>query len=143
MGLCQGYDRRHESHHFGLVSNPSITAVEVNVWNDAASAYSYVSVPVTAGTFTATLDIYKGDNWINAGAEFNDPVTGYRNWFGDHAGVYTDTGTVWVPNISITGVTTADLDRKFRKQFRLGCQPGYRWSCYDNGQVQADRERNL
>lgn len=91
----------------GTVSNPSITAVDVNVWNDASSAYGYVSVPVTAGTFMTTLDIYKGDNWINAGAGFQDPATFSWVWYGDHAGINTDTGTAWVPNISITGVTTA------------------------------------
>lgn len=91
----------------GTVSNALITTVDVNVWNDASSAYSYVSVPVSAGAFSATLDIYKGDNWINAGSGYTDPVTSSWVWYGDFAGVYTDTGTVWVPNISITSVTTA------------------------------------
>ena len=92
----------------GSVTDTSITKVDVNVWNDASSAYSYTQANVTSGTFTATLEIYKGDNWINVGAEFNDPVSG-QVWYGDHAGVYTDTGTVWVPNITITSVTTALL----------------------------------
>jgi hypothetical protein len=93
----------------GVVSNQSITAVDVNVSNNTTGAYSYISAPVTAGTgaFTATLDIYKGDNWVNAGAGFQDTATNTWVWYGDHAGVNTDTGTVWVPNISITSVTTA------------------------------------
>lgn len=99
----------------GTVATTSgITAVDVNVWNDAFSAYNYVSAPVTAGTFSATLDIYKGDNWINAGSGTPDPtVTGSWIWYGDHVGVYTDTGTVWVPNISVTSVTTATSTGNF------------------------------
>lgn len=93
----------------GNVTNTNITNVDVNVWNDASSAYSYTQAPVTCGTsctFSATLEIYKGDNWINVGAGFQDPTNGWV-WYGDNAGVYTDTGTVWVPNITITSVTTA------------------------------------
>lgn len=89
------------------VKLPGITAVDVNVNNDTSGAYSYGSATVTGGTFTVTLDIYKGDNWINAGYGYQDPVTNSWVWYGDHAGIYTDTGTAWVPNISITGVTTA------------------------------------
>lgn len=84
---------------------PSITTVDVNVWNDVLSAYSYISVPVNTGTFTATLDIYKGDNWISAGKGYTDTTTNSWVWYGDFAGIYTDTGTVWVPPISITAVT--------------------------------------
>jgi hypothetical protein len=97
----------------GTVSNPTLTTVDVNVNNDATGAYNHVSVPVTGGAFTVTLDIYKGDNWINAGAGYQDPVTNSWVWYGDHAGIYTDTGTVWVPNISITGVTTASQTGTF------------------------------
>ncbi|MBI4746754.1 MAG: hypothetical protein HY786_09535, partial [Deltaproteobacteria bacterium] len=89
----------------GTVSNANITSVEVNLWNDASSAYSYTQATVSGGIFTATLDIYKGDNWISAGAGLQD-TSGWV-WYSDHAGVYTDTGAVWVPNISITSVTTA------------------------------------
>jgi hypothetical protein len=92
----------------GNVTDPAITAVDVNVNNGVAGAWSYVTAPVTGGSFTVTVDIYKGDNWINVGAGYSDPVVGWT-WFGDHAGVYTDTGTAWVPNISITSVTTASL----------------------------------
>ena len=98
------------------VKLPGVTSVDVNVSNDASGAYSYVSAPVTPvstyGTFSVTLDIYPGDNWINAGAGYNDATYGWT-WHGDHIGVYTDTGTPWVPNISITGVTTASLTSSY------------------------------
>lgn len=95
------------------ITYPNITTVDVNVWNDTSAAYSYVSAPVTGGTFTATLDIYKGDNWVNVGSGFMDTATNTWVWNGDHAGVNTDTGTVWVPNISITSVTTATLSNDY------------------------------
>ena len=85
----------------GTVNNTSITSVDVNVGNNTTGAYNHVLATVTGGAFTATVDIYKGDNWINVGAGFNDPLTNSWVWYGDYAGIYTDTGTVWVPNITI------------------------------------------
>ncbi|MCR4303254.1 MAG: Ig-like domain-containing protein [Gallionella sp.] len=90
-----------------LTKLPSVSSVYVNVSGNTSGAYSYTTVPVTPfatyATFSVTVDIYQGDNWISVGA--ND--TSGMVWYNDNIGVYTDTGTVWVPNISITGVTTA------------------------------------
>lgn len=96
----------------GNVNDPGITALDLNVGNSTSNAWTWTSVPVTpgvtSGTFTATFEIYNGDNWINVGGGYPD-ATGNWVWYGDYAGIYTDTGTVYVPNISITGVATASL----------------------------------
>jgi len=83
----------------------NVTQVNVNVWNNDLGAYTYVNASVTNGLFSATVEIYKGDNWINIG---NSGGTGGGDWmYNAHAGVYTDTGTTWVAPIALTDVVGA------------------------------------
>lgn len=97
------------TNNTAVANNLFVNSVSVNSWNQETSSYSYVDAPVawagTTGIFTATLDIYKGDNWISAWASYYDGPNALSYSYSDRAGVYTDTGTVWVPNISITSMT--------------------------------------
>lgn len=86
----------------------NVTQVHVNVWNGDLGAYSYVMAPVTTGTFSATVEIFNGDNWININGDSGTGGGGMM--FNAHAGVFTDTGTAWVAPITLTDVVGATMN---------------------------------
>ena len=82
----------------GTVTDPTITQLNVNLWNDSG-ANEYTMISVSGGTFSFTMPVYNGHNWFNIA----DDMWTYQA----HFGVYTDAGTTWVPPITISAVTTA------------------------------------
>ncbi len=100
----------------GLVSAGvgTIQSLNVNVWNDSLQANFYAQAPVTydanGGHVTATVEIYKGDNWINI-----DGNTTGGSWYSANLGVYTDTGSIYVPpfaNVRVWSSSTTTLAPK-------------------------------
>ncbi|AJQ97321.1 Ig-like domain-containing protein [Gynuella sunshinyii] len=89
--------------------------IHINVWNESG-AYDNVSYCENSSAFSIngdqltyndTLDIFKGDNWINLNLNGDD---GMGSWFntGANFGVYTDTGAEFVPDIVINTPTAFD-----------------------------------
>jgi len=82
-----------------VVPNPQ--EMYVNVGNQSG-AQAHRSVMLNGqGTFNVEVDIFPGDNWINLHVPDNSqqgPGGGYNA----QLGVYTDTGSEWVPPISAT-----------------------------------------
>ena len=96
----------------GGVTNSSVTSLSLNLWNQSGARYS-TTIPVTTDSannyvYSVDLDIYKGENWISLSGNGMDAL-GRGAWYQSNFGVYTDTGTVWVPPISVAGVATAIL----------------------------------
>ena len=81
--------------------------VNVNVFNDKTKASSHQrAVLASDGTFTVEVDIFKGDNWIDASAGGCD-TTGKCEWYSAHLGVHTDAGSVYVAPVTISAVADA------------------------------------
>lgn len=88
----------------GGVSDTTISSLNVWVYNESGAYFSTTAPISTDGVgnkvYTTTVEIYKGNNWIKIEASANGQA--------NHAtqlGVYTDTGTVWVPPISVSTIT--------------------------------------
>ncbi len=82
-----------------------------NLWNDRLGAG--VSQPITInadGTFTVTVDIYQGDNWIDISGPGVVDSSGFQPWHVASFGVYTDTGAAYTPPIDITLVEGNDAN---------------------------------
>ena len=92
--------------------------INVNLWNDKGIS-EWQSIPLNivvdalsgTATFTAELPVYQGNNWINFDAYYcNSPnpagpasvCTGSYS----HMGIYSATGTPWVPPIHDISVIT-------------------------------------
>lgn len=96
----------------GTVSDSNVTSVSVYLGNNSG-AYSNNAALVTAGAFTVTVDIYQGDNWISFYG--SSQSNGNYNNYNANIGVYTDTGTTWVPpfsnlSVSHTGATITETN---------------------------------
>ena len=78
-----------------------MSTIDVNLANFEIGASEYLSVPVLADcTYSFLANIYKGDNWISlSGISAGQQNTSYM-------GIYTDTGSVWVPPIAINSITS-------------------------------------
>lgn len=84
-----------------IAAGATLANLNVNVWNDSLQANSYTSTKVTNNAFTVTTDIYEGDNWINLNGNSNTGTAGTMGeQFNINFGVYTDTGTIYVPPFS-------------------------------------------
>jgi hypothetical protein len=89
----------------GTVSDNAIVDLNVNLWNEELQANSFKQAQVSGGSFSVTMDIYQGHNWINIAD---------NNWYYQaHVGVETDTGSTYVPPIVIDGVTDAVLTENY------------------------------
>lgn len=87
----------------GTLTDTSITGLDVNVWNESgANSYRWFDISSTPGSFTVTVDVYLGDNWISIGG-----INSSNEWYGTHLGIYTDTGSVYTPPVTITAVLDA------------------------------------
>ncbi len=83
----------------------TIDNLDLNVWNHDLQANVYRQVPVSAGSFSTTVKVYAGDNWINL--HYCDCNNGGGQGYEAHFGVKTNTGSVYVPpigNVTVTGV---------------------------------------
>lgn len=89
---------------YGSVSDTSVTEVYIYTWNELGAYNPMITASVNSGVFFATLDLYKGNNWISLNASGGAPNYPY---YYSYMGVYTDTGMTWVPPISVTEVTNA------------------------------------
>lgn len=92
----------------GGVSDTMIMSLSVSVFNESGANYS-ATAPITmdgAGNrvYTATVDIYKGNNWIKIEAPSAPSMPPAHV---TQLGVYTDTGAVWVPPIAVTSISEA------------------------------------
>lgn len=115
----------------GGVSDPAVAAngLYINLYNNELFASGSMQVPVTCDlssppncTFSALVNIYKGNNWISLNG------SGNTNYYTSNIGVNTDTGSVWVPPISITGFTgtngTPTLKAKYPNSADWDVDPG-------------------
>lgn len=87
----------------------NVSMIDVNLENFELGAREYLSIPVFDDgngncTYSFQTNIYKGDNWIS--------LSGFDNMSGQqyatHMGIYTDTGSVWVPPIAINSITSGN-----------------------------------
>jgi len=84
-----------------ITAGTVLSSLNINVWNDAIQANAFTQANVTNGSFTATVDIYSGDNWININGNSNTGTPGTMGeQFNVNVGVYTDMGTTYVPPFS-------------------------------------------
>ncbi len=82
----------------------------LNLWNDILGASASQTItPAADGTFSVTVPVYQGDNWIDISHEGTPaPGTSFVPWYSVNLGVYTDTGTAYTPPIEITLVEGND-----------------------------------
>ncbi len=100
----------------GLPVGSTLPNLNVNVWNESQANY-YAQAPVDYssgnGTFTVTVEIFQGDNWLNLGGSVSSGTGGSMgNGYNANMGVYTDTGSVYVPpfgNVTVWSTTTTTL----------------------------------
>lgn len=93
----------------GITATQSLLReINVNVFNDKSKANSHQRAVLdpTTGNFTVEIEIFTGDNWIDASAGGCD-TTGKCEWYSAHLGVNTDSGSVFTAPVTISAVADA------------------------------------
>jgi hypothetical protein len=114
----------------GITTDTSVMNLNLNLWNQNG-AYSSAQVQTTCGVstcnFTVTdLEIYQGENWINV---YGQGAQSYSA----NIGIYTDTGAVWVPPISVTDVTESTPRAQYPSSSDWDAAPGTDYTVTING----------
>lgn len=123
----------------------NVASIDVNLENFELGARDYLSVPVLNDgngncIYSFQTNIYKGDNWISLSGY--DPSAGQQ--YATHMGIYTDTGSVWVPPIAINSITSGSMTPgAIRVQYPNGSDwdvpvdPSYDYVANINGKFKA------
>lgn len=94
----------------GITTDATMQNLDLNLWNQNG-AYGSAQAQMNCGPSTcdftfANLDIYNGENWINLYGQGDQ-------YYNANMGIYTDTGTVWIPPISVTNVTESTIKSQY------------------------------
>jgi hypothetical protein len=123
----------------------SLMQIDVNLENFELGAREYFPIPVFDDgngncTYSFQTNIYKGDNWITLSGY--DTMNGQQ--YATHMGVYTDTGSVWVPPISInsissgnTGTATERVKYPNGADWEITVDPSYNYTANVNGKFKV------
>ena len=102
----------------GIVTDPTVSTLSFNIWNEYGP-YGASQAQVNSGTFSVTMDIYQGENWISV---YGSDSTG--SYSEEYVGVYTDGGAVWEEPVTLTGVSESTLKGDYITSSDWSANPG-------------------